>query len=123
MSVMEQAFSYLQEQMSQEQLDLIVCTVQLPTQRKARAYTFHNRLLTNDRDQTRRAQQITRVADSEVIDGVTSANIDMLIGGSDPGQQPNIRDFNLSFKRDIILRKFHISSIIINILNNGKNCF
>ena len=87
----------------------------MPTQRKARAYTFHNRLVTNDRDQTRRAQQITRVADSEVIDGITSANIDMLTAGGDAGQQPNIPDFNLSFKRDIILRKFLLFSPLFNL--------
>lgn len=42
MSVMEQALTYLQEQMRQEKVDLIVCSVQQPNGRRARAYTFHN---------------------------------------------------------------------------------
>lgn len=79
--------------MCQEQLDLIVFSIQQPNARKARAYTFQNRCLDN-----KRSKEVTRVADNEVIDGVTSANIDLL-GNSE------ISDFNLSFKRDIILRK------------------
>ena len=43
-----------------------------------------------------------RVEEAEVIDGVTSANIDMLSGAPDS----TITDFSLSFKRDIILCKF-----------------
>ena len=43
-----------------------------------------------------------RVMDSEVIDEVTSSNIDMLAGPADA----HITDFNLNLKRDIILRKF-----------------
>ena len=46
-----------------------------------------------------------RVEEAEVIDGVTSANIDMLSGQPDQ----TITDFNLSFKRDIILCKFTLS--------------
>ena len=42
------------------------------------------------------------MAEQEVIDGVTSANIDLLVGND----STQISDFNLSFKRDIILRKF-----------------
>ena len=42
------------------------------------------------------------MAEQEVIDGVTSANIDLLVGND----STQISDFNLSFKRDIILCKF-----------------
>ena len=49
MGVMEQALTYLQSDMCQEQLDLIICTIQQPNARKARAYTFHNKVLPNQR--------------------------------------------------------------------------
>ena len=54
-----------------------------------------------------------RVLDSEVIDEVTSSNIDMLAGPADA----HITDFNLNFKRDIILRKFCSDYCIILIEN------
>lgn len=79
--------------MCQELIDLIVFTVQQPNSKKARAYTFQNRIVSN-----KRTQEFTRVADSEVIDGVTQANIDLLANRE-------ITDFNLSFKRDVILCK------------------
>ena len=78
--------------MRDEQLDMIVCSIQQPNSRKARAYTFHNRLISG-----KRTKEIQRVADDEVIDGVTSANVDLLAG--------QITDFSLSFKRDVILCK------------------
>ena len=96
MSVMEQALTYLQQQMCQEQVDLIVCSIQQANSQKARAYTFHNRVVNN-----KRTTQMQRVADDEVIDGVTSANIHLYTG--EP--ESLITDFNLSFKKDIILRK------------------
>ena len=76
----------------------MVLTIQMPNQRKARAYTFHNRVV-NDR----RQMQVQRISDSEVMDGVTSANVDML------SRDPNalLTDFSLSFKRDIILCKYN----------------
>ena len=54
-----------------------------------------------------------RVMDSEVIDEVTSSNIDMLAGPADA----HITDFNLNFKRDIILRKFCSDHCIILLEN------
>lgn len=83
--------------MCQEQLDLIVFTIQQPNARKARAYTFQNRLVGS-----KRTQEVTRVADNEIIDGVTQANIDLL------GGDKEITDFNLSFKRDVILCKLYL---------------
>ena len=44
-SVLTQALTYLQQQMAQEQVDLMVCSLAQSNPRKARAYTFHSRVV------------------------------------------------------------------------------
>ena len=75
--------------------------MQLPNPRKARAYTFENRLVSG-----KRTKEIQRVSEGEVIDGVTSANIDLLAG--------KVSDFTVSFKRDVILCKLQILPMTVS---------
>ena len=56
-----------------------------------------------------------RVAEGEVIDGITSANIDMLTSNN----QETITDFNVSLKRDIIMRKYTL--MIVQSQQSDKN--
>ena len=56
-----------------------------------------------------------RVAEGEVIDGITSANIDMLTSNN----QETITDFNVSLKRDIIMRKYPL--MVVQSQQSDKN--
>ena len=56
-----------------------------------------------------------RVAEGEVIDGITSANIDMLTSNN----QETITDFNVSLKRDIIMRKYTL--MVLQSQQSDKN--
>ena len=72
----------------------------MPNARKARAYTFHNQAGAM-KNQSYATMQ--RVGEGEVIDGITSANIDMLASAN---TSETITDFNVNFKRDIIMCKY-----------------
>ena len=95
MNVLEQGLTYLQEQMCHEALDVIIVSIQQTATRKARAYVFNNKFVGDQR-----TKDIQRIASREVIDGVTSNNIGMLVENLE-----GLQDMTLSFKRDIILCK------------------
>ena len=81
--------------MCNEALDVIIVSIQQTSQRKARAYVFNNKFIGDQR-----TKDIQRVGSQEVIDGITSNNIGMLVENLE-----GLTDMNLSFKRDIILCK------------------
>ena len=87
--------TYLQEQMCHEALDVIIVSIQQTATRKARAYVFNNKFIGDQR-----TKDIQRIASRDVIDGVTSNNIGMLVENLE-----GLTDMTLSFKRDIILCK------------------
>ena len=60
--------------MCHETLDVIIVSIQQASQRRARAYVFNNRFVGEQR-----TKDIQRVPSREVIDGVTSTNIGMLV--------------------------------------------
>ena len=95
-TVLEKGLTYLQESMGQEPLDALVVSIQQTNERKARAYVFNNR-----ESDGHRAKGIQRVESHEVFDGITNQNINMLVDNHSDA----FKDFNLSFRRDIILCK------------------
>ena len=95
--VLERGLGYLQQQMFGETLDVILVTVQATSERKARAYVFNNKFVA---EQPRDSSDFHRFDGNEVIDGVTSNNMAMLVENLQ-----GLRDFTLNFKRDVILRK------------------
>ena len=60
--------------MCNEALDVIIVSIQQTSQRKARAYVFNNKFIGGQR-----TKDIQRVGSHEVIDGITSNNIGMLV--------------------------------------------